>query len=112
MSFLADLFPTPYYTVVFASERSGKDQAAYEKVAGQIMALAMTQEGYLGVESLSADGRSITVSYWRDEAAIKAWRLHPEHEAAIAKGRKTWYSDFRLRVACVERAYGLGGTES
>ena len=112
MTFLADLFPTPYYTVVFSSRRSGEEQEAYEAAAGEIMELAKTQDGYLGVESLSGDGNSITVSYWRDEAAIKAWRRHPQHQEAIAKGRSTWYADFRLRVARVERAYGPSGPET
>ena len=109
MAFLADLFPTPYYTVVFASERSGEEQEAYEAMAAEIMDLAKEQDGYLGVEMLSQGGKSVTISYWRDEAAIQAWRHHPRHREAIKKGRETWYADFRLRVARVERAYGLGG---
>ena len=69
--------------------------------------LAAQQPGYLGVESVrGADGLGITVSYWRDEAAILAWRRHAEHTLARERGRQQWYEHFELRVAKVERAYG------
>ena len=53
-----------------------------------------------------SDGLGITVSYWRDEAAILAWRRHAEHTLARERGRQQWYEHFELRVAKVERAYG------
>jgi heme-degrading monooxygenase HmoA len=49
----------------------------------------------------------ITVSYWKDEASIKAWKLDLEHTAIRDKGRKQWYQAYELRVAKVERAYNF-----
>ena len=52
------------------------------------------------------DSAGITVSYWTDEDAIKNWKTNAEHRLAQEAGRKTWYADYRLRIAKVERAYG------
>jgi heme-degrading monooxygenase HmoA len=72
-----------------------------------MVALAARQAGYLGAESArGADGLSITVSYWTDEAAIAAWRAELRHQAARDTGRLRWYRHYELRVARVERAYG------
>lgn len=105
MTFLADLFELPYYTVIFASTRTGEDGDGYAKTADLMMSLAAEQEGYLGVESIGNEKRAITVSYWRDEASIAKWRDQADHVAARLAGNDTWYQDFRLRVATVDRAY-------
>jgi Uncharacterized enzyme involved in biosynthesis of extracellular polysaccharides len=98
----------PYYAVIFTSQRTEGDRG-YEAVAARMVELAAKQPGFLGVESVrGADGLGITVSYWRDEAAIAAWKSEAEHRQAQAAGRATWYAGFRMRVAKVERAYGEG----
>lgn len=107
MTFLSDLFEPPYYAVIFSSVRTGKDPDGYIATAERMLELASGMEGYLGVETLGAGGDGITVSYWRDEAAIAAWRDDVEHVEARRAGRQSWYRDYRLRVAKVERAYGL-----
>ena len=96
----------PYYAVIFTSQRTPGD-AGYGKAADRMVELAQRQPGYLGVESARGeDGVGITVSYWKDEASIRAWKLQLEHTAAREQGRKQWYSAYELRVAKVERAYG------
>jgi heme-degrading monooxygenase HmoA len=68
--------------------------------------LVSEQPGFLGVESVrGADGVGITVSYWQSEAAILAWRQHPEHRLIQVRGRSQWYSSFHTRVCKVEREY-------
>ncbi len=69
--------------------------------------LAKEQEGFLGMES-ARDGIGITVSYWRDLECIRKWKQHEEHLVAQTKGRSTWYSAYRIRIAKVEREYGMG----
>ena len=54
-----------------------------------------------------ASGVGITVSYWASEAAIAAWRRHAEHTIVREQGRTNWYTQYELRVAKVERAYGF-----
>jgi heme-degrading monooxygenase HmoA len=68
--------------------------------------LAATQPGFLGVDSVR-DGIGITVSYWRDEASIVAWRQDAEHRLAQLAGRDRWYEDYSVRIARVERAYAF-----
>jgi heme-degrading monooxygenase HmoA len=102
---LADRPPDPpYIAVIFTSVRSDSDPADYDATAARMEALARDQDGYLGHESArGADGLGITVSYWRDEASIAAWRAHVEHADARAKGRATFYQRFSLRVGRVDR---------
>jgi len=97
----------PYYAVIFTSLRTEGDQG-YAEAAEHMLALAQEQPGFLGVESARGDdGLGITVSYWSDEAAILAWKQHPEHVAIRERGRSTWYAHFQTRVCKVEREYAF-----
>lgn len=96
----------PYYAVIFSSLRTAGDQG-YEQMAGRMVELAALQPGFLGAESArGAAGFGITVSYWRSEEDIAAWRQHAEHRIAQESGRTHWYEHYELRVARVERAWG------
>ena len=96
----------PYYAVIFASRRREGD-AGYGATADRMVELAATQPGYLGIETCrDAEGFGITVSYWRSEADIRAWKRNAEHALAREQGRTAWYEHYELRVAKVERAYG------
>ena len=97
----------PYYAVIFTTRRTPGDNG-YAEMAAQMDTLAAQQPGYLGIESArGADGVGITVSYWTSEAAIAAWKANAEHALARKLGRAQWYEHFELRVAKVERAYGM-----
>lgn len=105
MAAMSRLPDPPYHAVIFTSQRSAIDNG-YDDMADRMVALAAKQPGYLGVESArGADGLGITVSYWRSEADIAAWRRHAEHCIARDTGRSDWYQHYTLRVAKVERAY-------
>ncbi|WP_419785070.1 antibiotic biosynthesis monooxygenase family protein [Pseudodesulfovibrio sp.] len=91
----------PYYAVIFTSTRTATD-TGYGEVADRLVDLAAGMDGFLGVES-AREGVGITVSYWRDEASIRAWRAHPEHRGAMERGRAEWYGAFSTRVCRVER---------
>jgi heme-degrading monooxygenase HmoA len=96
----------PYYAVIFTSLRTEGDRG-YGDMAQRMLELAAKQPGYLGVESARGiDGLGITVSYWRDEASIMAWKSDTDHRQAQRGGQQTWYADYQVRVAKVERAYG------
>ena len=95
----------PYYAVVFTSLLSA-DDAGYVAMGDAMFALAMAQPGYLGAETArGADRLGITVSYWRDEASILAWKAEAQHLAAQKYGIARWYDHYELRIARVERAY-------
>ena len=98
----------PYYAVIFTSKRAADDGRAYGAVAQRMADLGTRYDGFLGIESArGSDGVGITVSYWRDEAAILAWKRDTEHEKAQRGGREAWYEAYEVRVAKVERAYGF-----
>jgi len=97
----------PYYAVIFTSLRTAGDRG-YDAMARRMAELGSRQDGFLGMESVrGADGVGITVSYWRDEEAIRAWKRETEHQQAQRGGRETWYEAYEIRVARVERAYGF-----
>ena len=110
----APLPEPPYYAVIFTSTlREGADDDGYGAMADRMVALAREQPGFLGIEtSRGADGVGVTVSYWRDEAAIAAWKAQAEHKVAQETGRARWYAGFTLRVARIERAYDFGDARS
>ncbi len=67
-------------------------------------------DGFISVErfqSLTDEGKILSLSFWRDEAAVRAWRNVEAHRGAQAKGRGGVFSDYRLRVASVLRDYGM-----
>jgi len=67
-------------------------------------------DGFISVErfqSLTEPGKLLSLSIWRDEAAVRAWRNHAAHRATQGKGRGGVFADYRLRVAEVVRDYGM-----
>lgn len=97
---------TGQVAVIFSSHRNGSDAAGYDAAAHAMDVLAAAQPGYRGMDDARGmDGFGITVSYWADDAAARAWRDHPDHEAARDTGRGRWYDQFTIVVARVERGY-------
>lgn len=97
------------YAVIFASQRTDGDAAAYAAMAERMVELAAQQPGYIGVESFrDADGSGVTISYWESEQAIRNWKANTEHLEAQRLGRLDWYAHFDLRVCRIERAYSGG----
>lgn len=97
---------TGQIAVIFVSHRTGEDDEGYARAAAAMEALAARQPGYRGIDSArGSDGRGITVSYWADDEAARAWRDHAEHSAIREQGRARWYSDYEITVAQVERGY-------
>ena len=92
------------YVVIFSS-RLREDAEGYGEAAARMAELVQKQPGFLGMESVrDAEGRGITISWWRDEASIRAWKDELEHRAAQERGRGEWYVRYSLTVARVERS--------
>src|SRR5690349_8269428 len=67
-------------------------------------------DGFISVErfeSLTAPGKFLSLSFWRDEEAVRRWRNVEGHRGAQAAGRGGVFADYRLRVATVLRDYGM-----
>lgn len=102
---------TGAYAVIFISQRVISDgqhsgQDSYGQTADRMVELAAQQPGYIGIRSArGADGLGITVSYWRSQEEIAAWRAQAEHSLARQHGREHWYEHYELQIAKIERAY-------
>ena len=105
MSDIASTPEPPYYAVIFTSHQTAEDNG-YREIAGKMVALASQQPGFLGVESAREDV-GISVSYWADLKSIQRWKEQIDHQIAQKRGREVWYSTFRVRIAKVERDYGI-----
>lgn len=103
---MSDLPVPPYYAVIFTSELVA-DATGYAAAAQRMEALASKQPGYLGIHSAREGGHGITVSYWRDEAAIRGWREQAEHLMTQQAGRSKWYERYTVEVSRVERCYAF-----
>jgi heme-degrading monooxygenase HmoA len=82
----------------------------YLAIAAALRAELEAIDGFMSVErfqSITDPDKLLSLSFWRDEEAVKTWRNHQHHRASQAKGRSGIFADYRLRVASVMRDYGL-----
>ncbi len=96
--------------VIFEVEPHPEQRGAYLDHAGTMRSMLEEIDGFISVErfeSLTQPGKLLSLSFWRDEAAIDDWRRLEIHRAAQAKGRTAYFRDYRLRVAGVIRDYGM-----
>jgi len=86
----------------------------YLDLAGALRPQLERIDGFISVErfeSIYEPGKMLSLSFWRDEAAVEAWRNIEAHRAAQAKGRAEVFADYRLRIAGVIRDYGISERE-
>ncbi|MCZ8093998.1 MAG: antibiotic biosynthesis monooxygenase [Acidovorax sp.] len=96
--------------VIFEVQPAPGQQDAYLQAAAALRPLLEAVEGFISIErfeSLSEPGRLLSLSFWRDEAAVARWRQVEAHRSTQQLGRAHIFSDYRLRVAAVVRDYGL-----
>lgn len=96
--------------VIFEVRAADGRQADYLDIAADLKPLLEQQDGFISVErfqSLSDPGKLLSLSFWRDEQAVRNWRNQDPHREAQAAGRAGVFADYRLRVAQVLRDYGF-----
>jgi len=82
----------------------------YLDLAGGLRPALEKMDGFVSIErfeSLTNEGKILSLSIWRDEDAVRRWRQFEGHRVAQAKGRGGIFADYRLRVASVIRDYGM-----
>lgn len=82
----------------------------YLETAAALRAELASIDGFISIErfqSLTEPGKLLSLSFWRDEAAVQDWRTREAHRTAQTLGRSGTFADYRLRVASVLRDYGL-----
>ena len=85
-------------------------QEAYLDAAARLKPLLAEADGFISIErfqSLGDPGKILSLSFWRDEAAVARWRELEAHRGAQEAGRRSIFEDYRLRVAAVLRDYGM-----
>ncbi|MDJ0896332.1 MAG: antibiotic biosynthesis monooxygenase [Alphaproteobacteria bacterium] len=96
--------------VIFEVWPADGQKDTYLDLAGDLRRQLEQHDGFLSVdrfESIYHPGKMLSLSFWRDEDAVKAWRNHGAHRATQAKGRSGVFADYRLRIAHVVRDYGM-----
>jgi heme-degrading monooxygenase HmoA len=96
--------------VVFQVEMREGKSPAYFDIAGELRKELEDIDGFISVErfeSLVTRGKYVSLSFWRDEDAVRAWRNHAGHRMAQNLGKKEIFSDFRISVAEVVRDYTM-----
>ena len=96
--------------VIFEVVPSEGQKQTYLDLAGELHPLLDDIDGFVSIErfqSLNDPGKILSLSFWRDEDAVNAWRQMLAHRDAQIQGRTGVFADYRLRVADVLRDYSL-----
>lgn len=96
--------------VIFQVSMKDGKAPDYFDLAASLRPKLETQDGFLSIErfeSVTTPGKYVSLSFWRDEDAVKAWREHTEHALAQEKGKAEIFADFRISVAEVKRDYTM-----
>ena len=96
--------------VIFEVKPRAGRKDAYLGLAAGLRPLLEKVDGFISIErfqSLTDPDKILSLSIWRDEEAVAAWRRIEQHRSAQDAGRKSIFDDYRLRVASVIRDYGM-----
>ncbi len=96
--------------VIFEVYPKPEHRQQYLDIAARLRPLLDDMDGFISIErfeSLTEPGKILSLSFWRDEAAISRWRELAEHRTAQSMGREQVFADYRLRVAGIIRDYGM-----
>lgn len=96
--------------VIFEVEPAEGNPDPYLSIAARLIDELKSIDGFISVErfqSLSTPGKLLSLSFWRDEEAVKRWRSLESHRQAQEAGRGGVFAHYRLRVAQVLRDYGM-----
>ena len=96
--------------VIFEVVPHEDQRETYLANAANMRPIYQNMDGFISIErfeSLTQPGKLLSLSFWRDEAAVAEWRNTMKHRAMQQKGRDLYFEDYRLRVASVIRDYGM-----
>jgi heme-degrading monooxygenase HmoA len=98
------------HAVIFEVWPKEEGRQEYLDIAAALLPILKKMDGFISIErfeSLSEKGKILSLSFWRDDAAIAKWRQVERHRMAQTKGRGELFRDYRLRIAGVIRDYGM-----
>ena len=85
-------------------------ESDYESLAEKVYPEVHTIDGFIsveGFESQSDPGKQLSLSYWRDEDAVRTWRQHPEHARVMKQAKEEIFSSYRITVSSTVRDYAF-----
>lgn len=94
------------YVVIFRATVRELD-AEYATTAQRMRELALNEFGCLEFHAVTEGQHEVALSYWPDEASIRAWKNHPEHVLAQQTGKNRWYETYNVQVAEIKRHYSM-----
>jgi len=92
------------FVVIFRAKARQLD-AQYTAMAAHLRELALKEFGCLDFCAVTEGDQEVALSYWPDEASIRAWKQHTDHLMAQQLGHERWYASYSVEVAEVQRAY-------
>jgi heme-degrading monooxygenase HmoA len=98
------------YAVIFEVQPKPGRQQDYLDIAAALRPELEKIDGFISIErfqSLTTEGKILSLSFWRDAAAVQRWREQAQHRRAQQRGRTEIFADYRLSVVEVVRQYGL-----
>jgi len=96
--------------VIFEVWPKPEHKGEYLDLAAELRPILEAIDGFISVErfeSLSEKGKLLSLSFFRDEGAVAAWRNVSEHRKTQGLGRARIFENYRLRIAGVIRDYGM-----
>ena len=99
--------------VIFEVEMKPGQGENYFDLAASLRPELEKIDGFISVErfeSLVTSGKYVSLSFWCDEEAITKWKSHLKHQSAQEQGKRSIFSNYRIRVANVIRDYNMGGS--
>lgn len=102
------------HAVIFEVWPKEEGRQEYLDIAASLRPTLEQMDGFISIErfqSLSDPNKILSLSFWRDDAAIAGWRRVEAHRLAQAKGRGELFRDYHLRIAAVIRDYGMSARE-
>jgi len=94
--------------VIFEVIPSEEGKSEYLEIAAELRSILENRDGFISIErfqSLTEEGKILSLSFWRDESAVAKWRNVLEHRSAQKKGKESLFRSYRIRVAEVIRDY-------
>ncbi|HKO69296.1 MAG TPA: antibiotic biosynthesis monooxygenase [Bradyrhizobium sp.] len=96
--------------VIFEVWPKPEHKQQYLDLAAELRPILEKIDGFVSIErfeSLTEKGKILSLSFFRDEAAVEKWRNTPQHRRSQSKGRATIFENYRIRIAGVIRDYGM-----
>jgi heme-degrading monooxygenase HmoA len=99
------------YAVIFTAKQT-ENLAGYAEASRLLRNKLSDFPGFIGIEAVEDNqGNEITVSYWENVDAIRRWSMDEDHKTIRTENKEKWYTNFKVRIALIEREYDMNNTK-